>query len=132
MKQMSAKEFSALLRKLGACPEARQWAKGKSLLEVWDTCENPSWMLWLAEHTDWWTHKQLVACAVGCAELAIPFAGVNADVCQATIAVVREWLAGKATLEQVAAAGAAAWAATLKQCADIVRRELPLPEAAHE
>jgi hypothetical protein len=50
LKKMSAKDFAALLKKLGACAEARKWAKGKTLQKVWATCSDFGWMGWLLIH----------------------------------------------------------------------------------
>ena len=51
LKKMSAKDFAALLKKIGACIVARRWARGKTFQKVWATCENGCWMEWLLNHT---------------------------------------------------------------------------------
>ena len=41
-----------LLKRLVACPEAREWAKGKTWAEIYSTCERGDWMLWLFVRTN--------------------------------------------------------------------------------
>lgn len=35
------------LVELRACEDARKWAEGKTMQEIWDTCHRGDWMLWL-------------------------------------------------------------------------------------
>ena len=44
MKNMNAVKFASLLKQLDACADARLWAKGKDLAEVWNTCERGDWL----------------------------------------------------------------------------------------
>ncbi len=44
---MNAKKFEAWLCAHRACVEGRLWAHGKSMCEVWKTCERADWMMWL-------------------------------------------------------------------------------------
>ena len=44
---MNAPELTMMLRKMRACDEAMYWQTGKSLEEIWNTCERGDWMLWL-------------------------------------------------------------------------------------
>jgi len=44
---VNAKQFTKFLEELGACSEARRWAKGKTLAVVWKTCKRGDWMSWL-------------------------------------------------------------------------------------
>lgn len=41
-----------LLIELGACIEARIWAKGKSWQEIYTTCPRGDWLLWLFYRTN--------------------------------------------------------------------------------
>jgi len=41
--------FDELLIDLKACKDAREWAKGKTIDEVVDTCYRGDWLLWLAQ-----------------------------------------------------------------------------------
>jgi hypothetical protein len=62
---MSAEELTAKLQSLHACHEAREWAKGKSLREAWETCERADWMLWYAARVC--DRKTVVLAACACA-----------------------------------------------------------------
>ena len=106
MKNLEAKEFAALLIDLDACHEAREWANGMSLAEVWRTCHRGDWMLWLAARYGDVPHKTIVAIACDCAEPALPF--TNDPRPTQTLAVVRRWLKDEATIEEVRSAARAA------------------------
>ena len=41
-----------LLTKLNACDEARDWAQGKTFVEVYTTCERGDWLCWLFAKTN--------------------------------------------------------------------------------
>lgn len=64
-------KLHALLKKLGACQEAIDFANGRELAEAWATCERPDWMFWLCAkmlgEKNWPTHQQLVLVACECA-----------------------------------------------------------------
>jgi hypothetical protein len=60
---LNADDFQALLNDLGACREARRWARGRTLREAWDACERGDWLLRLAGTTGVNRRKLvLVAC----------------------------------------------------------------------
>ena len=159
-------EFDSLLKSLGACGEARTWAKGKDFAEVWTTCERGDWLLWLCGSMigkeGWPTHQQIVLAACDCAELALVHVKKGEERPRIAIETARKWAHGEADIEQVrqarhaaaaaadaaaaayaaaAAAAAAAYAAyaaaadaadaartkTLKTCADLVRKSIPMP-----
>ena len=111
MKNLNAEDFASLLAsdRLDACNQAREWAKGKSLAEVWKTCHRGDWMLWLAARYGDVPLKTIVAIACDCAEPALAFTTDPRPA--ATIAVVRLWLKDEATIEEVRAAADAANAA---------------------
>jgi hypothetical protein len=119
MKNLSAVQFEALLVKLGACSEARDWARGKTLREVWKTCKRGDWMLWLAARYGDVPLKTMVAIACDEAEPAMAYVPAGETRPQECLAMTRRWLKDEATIEEVkaaggaakAAAGAAAWAA---------------------
>jgi immunity protein 5 of polymorphic toxin system len=73
---MNALKFQELLTKLGACPEAVIWAKGKSLLEVWKQCERADWLLWLCGRMvgkkGWPTREEIVLVSCDIAETVLP------------------------------------------------------------
>ena len=112
---MTATEFKKLLTKLGACREAVEWAKGKNLKTVWETCEHGDWLLWLVGNmvgtTNWPTHKQVVLAACACAETSLKYVPKDELRPKQAIDTVRRWANGKATIEEVRKAAWAAWAA---------------------
>jgi hypothetical protein len=119
---MNATEFTKLLRDLGACSEARSWAKGKDLHEVWTSCERADWLLWLAgrmaDKPGWPTRKQIVLAACACAETALKFVKPGEDRPRLAIETARAWTRGEATIEDVRRARAAAVAAAAAYSAD--------------
>lgn len=57
---------TALLRKLGACEEAREWCKAVPDLETaWNTCKRSDWMMWALDAIGYKDDKalRLYACA---------------------------------------------------------------------
>ncbi len=72
---VDAEQFENLLHELGACSSAVEWAHGKTLHIVWNTCTRGDWLLWLAgkmaDKKGWPTRKQLVLAACACAEQAL-------------------------------------------------------------
>ena len=150
---MTAKQFDALLVRLHACDDARTWATGKTLQAVWETCERGDWLLWLAGRMEgkpgWHTRQQIVLAACACAETALKYVPAGEDRPRLAIEVARRWAAYAAygAADAVAADAADAYAAyaaadavaayavrtrSLKELADIVRRELPQPGQANE
>ena len=109
---MNSKEFSQLLRKIGACDEAREWSKGKSLAEGWEQCERGDWLLWLCgrmvDKEGWPTRKELVLAACACAETALKYVKAGEDRPRVAIETARKWVRGEATLEEVRTAAYAA------------------------
>ena len=72
---MKKTSFAKRLELMSACPESIEWVGAKSAEEAWNTCENPSWMLWLLERTiedrsD--AHRRVVLCACDFARLTLP------------------------------------------------------------
>jgi hypothetical protein len=97
--------FDELLVSLGACEDAREWAKGKSFADVWNTCERGDWLLWLLakmkDKPGWATHKQIVSAACDCAELSLKYVEVGEERPRVAIETARKWVRGEATLEEV-------------------------------
>lgn len=133
------------LKKLGACKEARKWAASYSTLqEVWDACENGSWMLWLvakrAGGAAWSDErKPVLAAALDCAETVKHlWPEKSAARIAGAVDVLRQWIAGTASIERAkeareklkaaADAYAAARLQKLKECAAIVRAHFPVME----
>ena len=46
---MTIKQFEKWYTDNGACQDGKDFAKGKTLKKVWETCERPDWMMWLYE-----------------------------------------------------------------------------------
>ena len=47
-----AQRLQDKLKELRACEEAYEWAEGKTIQEVWETCHRGDWMLWLFKRTN--------------------------------------------------------------------------------
>ena len=112
---MDAKQFEDLLHELGACSSAVEWAHGKTLHVVWNTCNRGDWLLWLvgkmADKNGWPTRKQLVLAACACAEQALKYVPKGEDRPKKAIQTARAWARGKATIKEVRNAAYAAYAA---------------------
>ena len=112
---MNSEQFSELLSNLGACSDARAWARGKDLHTVWTTCERGDWLLWLCgkmvDQAGWPTRKELVLATCACAETVLPFVNVGDDRPRLAIETARAWTRGEASVEEVKAAANAAKAA---------------------
>jgi len=98
--------FMDLLRGLGACWEAKEWADGKTLRESWNTCERGDWMLWLAARVGA-DRKRLVLAACACARLSLKYVSPGEDRPRVAIETAEKWAHGEATIEEVKAAAAA-------------------------
>ncbi len=108
--------FKQLLIDLRACSAARAWAEGMDLKTAWDTCEHGDWLLWLsgrmADKPGWPTRKAIVSVACDCAELALSYITAGDNRLMECIRVVRAWVRGEATIDEVRTAHAVAAAAT--------------------
>ena len=56
-----------LLEKLGACDDAKLWAKNKTFKEIFETCERGDWLLWLFVRTNHTNLKELTLAKAHCA-----------------------------------------------------------------
>ena len=112
---MNAEQFENLLHELDACSSAVEWAHGKTLHVVWNTCNHGDWLLWLAgkmaDKKGWPTRKQLVLAACACAEQALKYVPKSEERPKKAIQIARAWARGKATIEEVRNAASAAYAA---------------------
>jgi hypothetical protein len=112
---LNATQLQRLLKSLGACEEAVEFARGKSLAEAWEKCERADWMLWLLGKQigkkGWPDRKMLVLLACLCAETSLKFIPTGEERPRKAIETARAWCEGKATLEEIRAAAAAADAA---------------------
>ncbi len=127
--------FANLLRSIGACAEARAWARGKTLAEAWAACEQPDWMAWLAvrmaDEPGWPTRRQVALAAAACAETVLPFAAEAEPAARAAIEAVRRLAAGEASTADVRAAAIARGRGVSRDqarraVADVLRT-LPIP-----
>ncbi len=114
---MDNKTMIETLTSMEACHEAVEWCATQRSLEVaWENCQHGDWMLW-------WlgrkcgpvgspSRKDLALCCCEVAELALPYAGKNTEVCKKVFATIRAYHAGTATLDDIRKARAdAAYAA---------------------
>ena len=107
--------FQERLIDMEACSEAVDWVDGHGLKKAYDTCERADWMLWLAgrmaDRPGWPTKQEVVLAACDCAELALRHVPKGEDRPRRAIETARAWARGKASLDDVRAARAAAEAA---------------------
>ena len=109
-------DLTALLTRLDACREAREWAAGKTLEQAWAECPRGDWMLWLAGLLDI-DRKVLVQAACACARLALPHVPESETRPLKAIETAEAWTRGEATIEDVRAAADAAWEAEAARAA---------------
>jgi len=105
-------DLDALLTRLGACHEAREWAAGKTLKQAWNECHRGDWLLWLAGMLDI-DRKVLVQATCACARLALPHVPAGELRPLKSIEAAEAWTRGEAMIEDVRAAVVAvdaAWA----------------------
>ena len=93
------------------CAEAIAWLDGlpagTTPQQAWDTCPRADWMLWYAEATG--VHRvTLTRCSCACARTALRFVPAGEDRLRIAIETAEAWCDGRATEEEVAAAGDAA------------------------
>lgn len=106
---MNSEQFMNLLDKLGACHEAKEWARGKDFAEVYNTCHRGDWLAWLYQKTNPKNKRKLVLLGGLFANevryLMTDERSINAvDVCL-------RYGRGDATDNELSAASDAAWAA---------------------
>jgi hypothetical protein len=96
-----ANEFSFLLQKAGARDAALTWAQGKTFLEFWVTCHIGNWMLalagFMAGQPGWPTKQQVSLAACKCAETAIKYAPIGANLPRSMVGTVEKWICGEAS-----------------------------------
>jgi hypothetical protein len=102
-------KLATILSHLGACTDARVWAKTQPDLETaWRECKRSDWMLWLLA---WTTLSQddsrlrLMACDF--AEAVLIYVPAGEDRPRRAIECARRFAAGDATRAEMDAAGAA-------------------------
>ncbi len=100
----------AFARDRGACAEARLWLNTQTDPRVaWEMCERPDWMIWYARCRNV-ERKVLVRIACDCARTALRFVPEGEDRPRLAIEAAERWTLGEATIDEVRAAAAAAYA----------------------
>ncbi len=109
--------FKKFLHEESACTEAYKFAKSLDFDfdKVWSQCERGDWLLWILHYkkdtSGWATHKQIVSLACDIAARALKHVPKDEKRPKQCIAVVRRWVKGLATIEEVREARRAAYAA---------------------
>ena len=111
-----SKYWTDKLVALGACPDAVEWARAyPSLTAAWKVCERADWMLWLAGKLCRTVpaRKRLVLAACACARTALKYVPEGEKRPLMAVRTAEQWARGTGgvTVEDVRAAGDAAWAA---------------------
>jgi hypothetical protein len=101
-------DLDQLLVDLGACEEARAAHGGQTLAHAWATCDRPDWMLWLAARCV--PRQVLVRAACAVARRALVHVPDGEWRPLEAIDAAERWCDGNATIEEVRAAYAAAYA----------------------
>ena len=128
--------FAKWLESVGACGDAVEWVGKRSATRAWKECQRGDWMLWGAVKAGV-DRKAVVLAACACARLSLRYVKAGEDRPRIAIETAEAWCRGEETIEQARAyAACAAYAAyaadhaartkTLAQCADIVRKVIPL------
>lgn len=103
-------ELDSLLKRIGACEDAREWAKTQPDLQTaWANCKRSDWMLWLLSKTTVDKNDprfRIIACDFAEAVLYLVPEGENRP--RKAIEVVRRFALGEATRKELADARAAA------------------------
>ena len=105
------RDLSRILRKLGACDEAREWADGKDLVTAWTTCNRSDWMLWLLDALGYRDDRTLRLFACWCVKQEPCWSLLSDERSRTAVEVAERYARGEATDEELAAACEAAWAA---------------------
>jgi hypothetical protein len=112
------KAHVATLRRLGACSDAVEYAKGHETLQAaWDACPRADWMLWLmgkaAGGPRSQSRRRLVLVACACAREALPLVRKGEGRPLAAIELAERWARGERgiSISDLRAAADAAYAA---------------------
>ena len=101
--------FQELLSELGACSQAKEWAKDKTWEEVYNTCERGDWLCWLFARTNPDDLKLLTLVKGHQANLVRHLMTDERSLKAVDTAIA--FGEGRATIEQLSAAAYAAYAA---------------------
>lgn len=105
----TAIEFRQWLFRNDAWADVREWAKGRTLKEAWETCPRADWMLWLLQHLGYVDDHTLRLFACWCAQQVWNL--LHDPRSRAAVNVAKRYARGDATVEELAAAETAANAA---------------------
>ena len=100
-------EFQTYLKNSGACTDAREWAGERTAQRAWDECERPDWLFWWAARANV-DRKLIVRAGCQCARTALKYVTSGEGRPLRAIETAEAWCDGKATIEEVYAAGRAA------------------------
>jgi len=136
-------KLATILSHLGACTDARIWAKTQPDLETaWRECKRSDWMLWLIARTTLsQDDSRLRFMACDFAEAVLIYVPAGEDRPRRAIECARRFAAGDATRAEMDAVGDAAWTAAGDAAgdaqSDIIRRYFPecpeiKPELPHK
>ena len=87
------------------CEEAADWAQGKTIQEIWNTCERGDWLLWWAQKSGLESRK-LTATKAACAEFARPYMKDARSI--AALDMAHAYGRGECSADDLAAAASAA------------------------
>ena len=64
------------------CEEAADWAQGKTIQEIWNTCERGDWLLWWAQKRGLESRKLTAAYAAVTAAYAAAYGAKRSEILQ--------------------------------------------------
>jgi len=97
--------------KFNPCRESVVWMGDRTLAQAWDDCERGDWLLWLCAKAGV-DKKKIVLAACGCARLVLHLVAEDEPRPRLAIETAEAWCRGEATIHDVKAAYAAAYAAS--------------------
>lgn len=98
------------LERMGADESLAEWAADKAVAEIWGTCTQPAWMLWLG--VKWGIDRRvMVRAAARCARTVLKYVPASEARPAAAIEMAERWAERRATYAEVAAAAKNAEAA---------------------
>ena len=102
---------------VGACDDGAVWAEGKSARIAWETCQRADWMLWALDRIGYDDKKTLRLYACACVRRT-PLANGRTvwdllpdERSRTAIDIAERYANGNASVDDLTAAGTAAWAA---------------------
>jgi hypothetical protein len=101
------KRLDDKLRTLFACDPAVEWANSQDPRKAWYACDHGDWLLWLAATLNL-RRQTFVRAACACARTALQYVPDGEDRPRIAIKTAERWCDGKATLDEVRKAAAAA------------------------